>query len=134
MRLYPRLWRDTGGNAEAIQAMRNRFPGASTARACRRPCLPALPATRWIAPLVDLEAKSGGCARPCSRPTRTAPLHHGVHNLVSDAGSDGGRHRQGLAPAAAQDQALAATATPGGSLRSARLPLESELIVDANEA
>ena len=56
--------------------------------------------------LVDLEAKTvGQRVLDPARPTRTKTLHHGLHDLVGNAGSDGGGHGQGLAPAAAQDQA-----------------------------
>ena len=40
-----------------------------------------------------------------ARPARAAPLHHRFHDLAGDTGRHGVSHREGRAPAAAEDQA-----------------------------
>ena len=71
--------------------------------------------------LLDLEAKSAGRrVWAAARPPRPAPLHHRLHDLAWNTGGDGGRNRQGRAPAAAQDQAGRRRRRARGSPRCAR--------------
>ncbi len=85
---------------------RNRCCAGSTGRPCRPRCLPGAARNALDCALLDLEAKTSG-QRVWNLLGRPAPdrLHHRLYDLAGVAGGDGGGHRQGRAPATAQDQA-----------------------------
>ncbi len=102
---YPRYGETPEATLAALKSMQEPVAQGWTGRPCRRRCLPAPPATRWIARCWTSRPRPRPAHLGPARTSRAAGLHHRLHDLAGNAGGDGGGDRQGRAPAVAQDQA-----------------------------